>query len=256
MPTAILSRRRRRCFFVRGALLREPPRPEPPPPRDPPVRERAVGCPADDRRRHRSAGLPSATPSSAHGRRRPACGRRRRRRHRPCRARPLRCCWSRAGGGRRTDPARGATGEVSSWDGTQQFPSLTVSATSRCGDGDDPCRSVASSGMGAGEDARLRGLCRNSCDGRVRRGDGTGGAGRPATRWPPGAGSGGAGALVRARHLGRTRSPDGSSRSRGTPRRSTRRTPAARRPCARAPPPSSPGRPSHRGARRRRSSPA
>src|SRR3954454_1347616 len=75
----------------------------------------------------------------------------------------------RTGAGRRTDPARGATGEVSSWDGTRN-PSLTgrcdesVSATGTC-----PCRSVASSAVDAREDrgAAAHGWC--SRDGRVRR---------------------------------------------------------------------------------------
>src|SRR3954462_15555760 len=138
MDAAIWSRRLRRCFlFVRGALLRDPPRPEPPPPRDPPVRDAGgrlpggrpppplCGTPERDavvRARPPAAGLraPPAPPTP------------------PVPRPPPPVLLVRAGGGRRTEPARGATGEVSSWDGTQQFPSLTVSATSRCGDGGRP----------------------------------------------------------------------------------------------------------------------
>src|SRR3954453_12582995 len=74
----------------------------------------------------------------------------------------------RTGAGRRTDPARGATGEVSSWDGTRN-PSLTgrcdesVSATGTCA-----CRSVASSAVHAREDRGAAAHGRCSRDGRVR----------------------------------------------------------------------------------------
>src|SRR3954449_1687240 len=112
---AIVSRRRRRCFFVRppfgprpfpaplGGRLpggrppggRPPPEPppEPPPggrpvPEPPPVRDAVV------RARPPPAGRRAPLPPPA-----------------PVRAR--------AGGGRRTEPARGATGEVSSWGGTR-----------------------------------------------------------------------------------------------------------------------------------------
>src|SRR3954452_786158 len=160
----------------------------------------------------------------------------------------------RTGAGRRTDPARGATDEVSSWDGTRN-PSLTgrcdesVSAT-----GTFACRSVASSAVHAREDRGAAAHGRCSRDGRVR-GDRRAQPGG-TTPLPPGAGSCGADDPAQARFPERTRRPGDSSRSYGTPRRCTRRTPPGRRPSERARPRSWPGRPWDRGGRRTRSSPA
>src|SRR5947209_2127013 len=63
---------------------------------------------------------------------------------------PLRA--ARAGGGRRTDPARGATGEVSSWGGTR-------GPLSGCGagPGQAPVARVASSAVAAREAVRQQG---------------------------------------------------------------------------------------------------
>src|SRR3954453_20358086 len=125
--SAIFRRRRRRCFFVRGGLpLRPPGRPPPvgrppgapppggrPPPLPPPlppelpdaVREAVVRPrlpPADERRA--GGGVPRPPPL------------------RPVAPPPPPVLRGRAGGGRRTEPDRGATGEVSSWEGTNSAP--------------------------------------------------------------------------------------------------------------------------------------
>jgi len=113
-PAVIFSLRLRRCFFVRVALprgfLRGPPLPPPPvpPPRDPPPGGRLPGGrppPPDAGAPVREAVVRARPPPAGF------------------RAPPPAVLRVRAGGGRRTDPERGATGEVSSWDGTQN-PSL------------------------------------------------------------------------------------------------------------------------------------
>src|SRR3954453_4554286 len=94
-PPTTFSRRLRRCFFERGPfpLAEVRGRPLPPPLREgpePPVREAVV------RARPPAGGRPARSGPP------PPVGR------------------DRDGGGRLTDPARGATGEVSSWDGTRE----------------------------------------------------------------------------------------------------------------------------------------
>src|SRR3954454_554382 len=112
----IFSRRPRRCFFVRGALPRgffRGPLPPVPPPRDPPPGGRLPGGrppPPEDAAPLRDA-VVRARPLLAGFRAPPAA--------RP----PPPVLPVRAGGGRRTEPARGGTGEVSSWKGTRE-PSL------------------------------------------------------------------------------------------------------------------------------------
>src|SRR4051812_42082181 len=123
---AILSRRRRRCFFDRGGLPLRPPGPSPggrlrggglPPPPPPPV---PPDAPPD---------APPDPPRSAEVRPRPAGAPRRGAGGvprppelppvpRPAAPPPPPVLRVRAVGGRRTEPARGATGEVSSWEGT------------------------------------------------------------------------------------------------------------------------------------------
>src|SRR4051812_14970494 len=119
--SAIFRRRRRRCFFDRGGLPLRPPgrppegrppggrppggRPPPPPPLAPPpappdgVREAVVRPrPLAAAGRRAGGGVPRPEPRA------PAPP-------------PPPVLRVRDGGGRRTEPARGATGEVSSWEG-------------------------------------------------------------------------------------------------------------------------------------------
>src|SRR3954467_12462966 len=104
-PPAIFSRRLRRCFFDRAlplglAVTRGGGRP----PEEAPARAavvRARPLPAAGRRAPPEPPEPPERPFPV-GRPPPPVGR------------------LRVGGGRRTDPARGATGEVSSWLGTRQ----------------------------------------------------------------------------------------------------------------------------------------
>src|SRR4051794_16271299 len=104
-PPAIFSRRLRRCFLDRAPLpfaLAEPGRPLPDERAAPELRE----VPA----------APGAPLRDAVVRARPPAG------GRPDRSRPPPppVGRERDGVGRRTDPARGAPGEVSSWDGTRE----------------------------------------------------------------------------------------------------------------------------------------
>src|SRR5687768_4907930 len=106
-PATILSLRLRRCFFDRAALPRGrvPPFREPPPA---PAGRPPVGRP-DDPAPVRAAVVRARPPAG--GLRAPLP---------PAPRPPPPVLRVRAGGGRRTDPARGATGEVSSWDGTRE----------------------------------------------------------------------------------------------------------------------------------------
>src|SRR5687768_12938111 len=134
-PATILSLRLRRCFFERAALPRgrEPPFREPPPA---PAGRLPVGRPPagrpDDPAPVRAAVVRARPPAG--GLRAPLP---------PAPRPPPPVLRVRAGGGRRTDPARGATGEVSSWDGTRE-PLSDCRVRRRGG----PCRSSASSAVG------------------------------------------------------------------------------------------------------------
>src|SRR3954451_8453193 len=116
-PPAIFSRRLRRCFFDRVLPFGCPvPRPGGRPPDDAAVRAavvRARPLPAGGRRGP-PAPLPPPERPPPEGRPPPPVGR------------------LRTGGGRRTDPARGATGEVSSWLGTREPLSDCRVAAIRC----------------------------------------------------------------------------------------------------------------------------
>src|SRR5689334_19834390 len=250
--SAIFRRRRRRCFLVRGDVpLRPPGRPPPagrlpggrppggrPPPLPPPlppelpapVREAVVRPrlpPADARRA--GGGVP-----------------------RPPLLRPVPppppVLRVRAGGGRRTEPDRGATGEVSSWEGTNTAP-LGQSGASGPGRSRSPGWRLQLSITGTTrEDTARHGTPVTEGSGvtvlfPARDVTGT-------TPWRPGASCA---HPERVRHRGRTSSPGGSSRNCGRPRPCTRRTRPAWRPCGQIPPRSSPVRRRDRGSHRRRS---
>src|SRR5690349_19620865 len=104
---AIFSRRLRRCFFERAALpfgLAPPRVPDPPDPRA------GAGRPL------RAAVVRARPPAGGRPEPPPPVGR------------------ERDGDGRRTEPARGATGEVSSWAGTREpLSGLSWSAIRRAG---------------------------------------------------------------------------------------------------------------------------
>src|SRR5215213_1883806 len=102
MPAAIVSLRRRRCFFERGGLPLRPLGRAPP--RD--CADAGRACPV-------RGPLPPFPPErEAAVRPRPPAGARRE--PPPVPRPPPPVLRVRAGGGRRTEPARGATGEVSS----------------------------------------------------------------------------------------------------------------------------------------------
>src|SRR3954469_9005765 len=169
MPARILSRRLRRCFLLRPPLARLPDgRPLPPPggPLRPPPAGRP-DCPPEDDAAARDAVVRARPPLA--GRRAPP----------PEPPPPV--LRVRAGGGRRTDPARGATGEVSSWDGTRN-PSLTgVCRQVIVGEPvyrSQPCcceRGVFSCASAGGPSPAVPGW--GCCDGRARRDGGLPGCG-------------------------------------------------------------------------------
>src|SRR4051794_40368823 len=130
MPAVIFSLRLRRCCFVRGALPRgfRPEPPPVPPPRDPPPGGRLPGGrppPPEEAAPLRDA-VVRARPLLAGFRAPPVA--------RP----PPPVLPVRAWGGRRTEPARGATGEVSSWNGTREPLSVSLWNTSVSATGTTP----------------------------------------------------------------------------------------------------------------------
>src|SRR5215207_10394462 len=191
-PPTIFSRRMRFCFLVRAAL--------------------PLGLPVG-RLPGGRGGVP-LPPRDAVVRARPPAG------GRPDPPPPPPVLLVRPVDGRRTDPARGATGEASSWLGTGN-PSLSVrchcslGGLGAAGEPVTPVQaarcSLASPAGGAGEVP----VQRRPAGAAVTEGSGvtTPGPVPGATPWRPAAVPCGAAAPARARNPGRTTSRGGSSRS-------------------------------------------